>query len=185
MHYLKHIAMTKKFFLFIFGTLLYFAGFMVQSQEAKTKINITLEDVLSIEPSSAANGGEVDFHYNTVEDYNSEKTTSIPNSLIVTFSRNFDIKVRANGTHFENGSNSIPVNVLTIQRNQSSSMSGSSTPIVLSTEDQVLVHAAKLGYGLKLDLDYIIPASKSSSNDILGKPGGIYTQTVTYTATAL
>ncbi|MCG2417937.1 peptidoglycan-binding protein LysM, partial [Aequorivita sp. F47161] len=36
-----------------------------------------------------------------------------------------------------------------------------------------------------LELDYLIPAAKSSSSDILGKPAGTYTQTVTYTATAL
>ncbi|MCX8525528.1 peptidoglycan-binding protein LysM, partial [Chryseobacterium formosus] len=41
------------------------------------------------------------------------------------------------------------------------------------------------GSALTLNLDYMIPAAKSSSSDILGKPAGTYTQTVTYTATAL
>ena len=62
---------------------------------------------------------------------------------------------------------------------------GKSTPIILSTTDQVLVGSAALGLKLQLDLDYIIPKAKSSSTDILGKPAGSYTQTVTYTASAL
>ena len=168
-----------------FSILFFYVGFVAQAQEATTTINLILSDVLSIEPGSAASGGAIDFSFNTVEDYNSEKFTTVPNSLIITFSKAFEIRVKANGDNFESGSNSIPIDVLTIQRNQSSSLNGDSSPVVLSTEDQVLVNAADIGYGLKLDLDYIIPASKSSSPDILGKPAGTYTQTLTYTATAL
>lgn len=164
---------------------LFFATTIAQAQEVSTAVNINLMDVLSIDTESAANGGTVDFRYETVDDYNSQKTTTIPKSLVVTFSKTFDVKVKANGEYFENGSNLIPINVITIQRNQSSTLVGKSTPIVLSTKDQVLVGGAALGSKLQLDLDYIIPQSKSSSNDILGKPSGTYTQTVTYTATAL
>lgn len=164
---------------------LFLATTIAHAQLVSTAVNINLMDVLSIDAESAANGGTVDFRYETVEDYNSQKTTTIAKSLIVTFSKNFDVKVKANGEYFENGSNLIPINVITIQRNQSSTLVGKSTPIVLSTKDQVLVGGAALGSKLQLDLDYIIPQSKSSSNDILGKPAGNYTQTVTYTATAL
>jgi len=166
-------------------TALFFATTIAQAQNASTSVNINLMDVLSIDAESAANGGNVDFRYETMEDYNSQKTTTIPKSLIVTFSKNFDVKVKANGEYFENGSNLIPINVIIIQRNQSSTLVGKSTPIVLSTKDQVLLAGAALGSKLQLDLDYIIPQSKSSSNDILGKPAGTYAQTVTYTATAL
>lgn len=155
------------------------------AQKATTTINLVLADVISIEPSSAANGGTVDFLYENVNDYNSEKTTTIPNSLIITFTKPFDLKVRANGENFENGSNFIPVNVLTIKRNESSQITGNSSPIILSTQDQVLISSANSGSKLNLDLDYIIPQARSSSSDILGKPAGTYTQKVTYTATAL
>ena len=155
------------------------------AQEVATKVNITLADVLSIDSESAANGGAVDFRYETVSDYNSQKTATVPKSLVVTFSKAFDVKVRANGEYFENGINQIPINVITIQRNESSTLMGKSTPIILSTTDQVLVGSAALGLKLQLDLDYIIPKAKSSSTDILGKPAGSYTQTVTYTASAL
>lgn len=177
--------MNTKIFTFAFSIIFFYFGFVVQAQEATTTINLILSDLLFIEPGSAASGGAIDFSFNTVEDYNSEKFTTVPNSLIITFSKAFEIRVKANGANFESGSNSIPIGVLTIQRNQSSSLNGNSSPVVLSTEDQLLINSADMGYGLKLDLDYIIPASKSSSPDILGKPAGTYTQTLTYTATAL
>lgn len=155
------------------------------AQTATTRINLKLADVLSIDPGSAANGGSVDFNYNNVADYNSEKTTTVSNSLIITFSKPFDLKVKANGENFENGSNIIPIDVLTIRKNESSQIAGTSTPIILSTQDQVLISGADRGSKLSLDLDYIIPQAKSSSTDILGKPAGNYTQMITYTATAL
>lgn len=176
----------RRFTLIIFSlTILIFGLNQACAQKATTTINLVLTDVISIEPGSAANGGTVDFHYENVNDYNSEKTTTVPNSLIITFTKPFDLKVKANGENFENGSNFIPVNVLTIKRNESSQITGTSTPIVLSTQDQVLVSAAGRGSKLNLDLDYIIPQARSSSVDILGKPAGNYTQEITYTATAL
>lgn len=165
--------------------ILLLANTMVKAQEVSTTVSITLADVLSIDTESSANGGAVDFRYETVADYNSQKTKSVPKSLVVTFSKAFDVKVRANGEYFENGTNKIPINVITIQRNESSTLIGKSKPVILSTVDQVLVGSVALGVKLQLDLDYIIPQSKSSSNDILGKPSGNYTQTVTYTASAL
>lgn len=157
----------------------------LNAQEATTSINIILADVLSIDSESAANGGSVDFYYENVADYNSEKIATVPQSLIITFSKAFDVKVKANGHSFESGANSIPVDVITIRRNESSTVSGTSSPVVLSTQDQLLVSGAALGSKLHLNLDYIIPQAKSSSSDILGKPSGTYTQTVTYSASAL
>ena len=177
--------MNTKIVTSAFSILFFYGGFVAQAQEATTTINLILSDVLSIDPGSAASGGEIDFHYISVDDYHSQKTATIPNSLIITVSKPFDIKVRANGESFESGSNVIPVDVLTVQRNQHSSVSGISKTIVLSSADQVLISNAPLGSSLTLDLDYIIPASRSSSPNILGKPAGTYTQTVTYTVTTL
>lgn len=155
------------------------------AQEASSTINIILADVLSIDPESAAMDGSVDFSYQTAADYNSEQVATVPKSLVITFSKDFDVRVKANGEYFESGNNFIPVNVITIRKNASSTLTGTSSPVVLSTTDQILVSGAALGYKLQLDLDYLIPASKASSNDILGKPAGNYTQKVIYTATAL
>lgn len=174
-----HVYLTPIFLLLLLSST------SAKSQEASTSINIVLSDVLSIDSESAANGGSVDFLYETVEDYNSEKIATVPKSLVITFSKDFDVKVKASGEYFEDGSNRIPVNVITIRRNESSTVTGASVPVVLSTADQVLVGGSALGSQLQLDLDYIIPQSKSSSEDILGKPAGNYQQTVIYTATAL
>jgi len=158
-----------------------------QAQSAKTAVNIILSDVISIDGGVAV-GGAVDFNYVTAEDYNTSKTALVPKSLIVTSTKNFDVKVKADGGFFVGGksfSDYIPVNVLTIQAATGGSMAGTQNTIVLSTDDQVLIGNAPLGSALTLDLDYTIPAAESSSSKILGKPAGTYTQNVTYTATAL
>ena len=54
---------------------------------------------------------------------------------------------------------------------------------VSSTQDQKLVDNAPLGSAQSLNITYSIPAAESSSNKILGKPAGTYTQNITYTAT--
>ncbi|KUJ50876.1 hypothetical protein, partial [Chryseobacterium sp. JAH] len=153
---------------------------------ATTTVNITLKDVISIDSGSTAIGNTVDFNYATAADYNSDQTITKANSLKITSTKNFNVKVKAGGGSFVNGTNLIPVNVLTIKAAAAAgSMGGTKTPVVLSETDQTLVSNAPLGSALTLNLDYTIPASKSSSSDILGKPAGTYTQTVTYTATAL
>lgn len=155
--------------------------------QATTTVNITLADVISIDESlSSAAGGVVNFSYSTAEHYNSDQTVNVPTSLVVTSTSSFDIDVKANGENFTSGSDNIPVDVLTIQpvTGGTTTMTGTPSNVELSTTDQKLITGADLGSELVLELDYLIPAAKSSSSDILGKPAGTYTQTVTYTATA-
>ena len=157
-----------------------------QNTTATTTVNITLNDVISIDAGSSAISGAVAFNYATAADYNSEKTVAQANALKVTSTKNFNVKVKAGGASFMNGTNEIPVNVLTIKTSAAAgTMGGTKSAVVLSAADQTLVANAPLGSALTLNLDYTIPAAKSSSSDILGKPAGTYTQTVTYTATAL
>ncbi|MBD3907122.1 peptidoglycan-binding protein LysM [Chryseobacterium sp. Ch-15] len=157
-----------------------------QNTTATTTVNITLNDVISIDAGSTAIGNTVDFNYATAADYNSDQTINKANSLKVTSTKNFNVKVKAGGANFMNGTNLIPVNVLTIKAaTASGTMGGTKSAVVLSATDQTLVTNAPLGSALTLNLDYTIPAVKSSSSDILGKPAGTYTQTVIYTATAL
>ena len=56
--------------------------------------------------------------------------------------------------------------------------------VTLPTADQVLVGNASSGAKQSLNIAYSISAEKASTV-LLGKPSGTYTQTVTYTATAL
>ena len=152
------------------------------SNEATTTVNINLQDVISIDAGSVAAGGVVDFNYTNTTDYNNDKTVGVKNSLVVTSSKAFDVKVKADGENFENGAAVIPVDVLKIKAVEGGSMTGTKNEITLSTEDQVLVSAADLGARRSLNIDYTIPAEKAQTV-LLGKPEGKYTQTVTYTAT--
>ena len=156
-----------------------------QNHTATTAVNIILNDVISIDAGSVAIGGAVDFNYVTAADYNNDKTATVENSLKVTSTKNFNVNVKADGASFTDGTNLIPVNVLTIKAAAGGTMAGTQNTIVLSTDDKLLIGNAPLGSALTLNLDYTIPAKESSSSKILGKPAGTYTQTVTYTATAL
>jgi len=164
----------------VFGT----NNVQAQNKTATTAVNIILNDVISIDAGSVANGGVVDFNYVTAADYNSDKSVNVPTSLKVTSTKNFDVKVKAEGSNFSDGTNNIPVDVMTIKA-AGGTVKGTQNTIVLSATDQVLIANAPLGSALTLDLDYTIPAAESSSSKILGKPAGKYTQNVTYTATAL
>jgi len=180
---IKQIAITALTIgAFILGT----NNVNAQNATATTTVSITLNDVISIDAGSTAITGAVAFNYATAVDYNSEKTVAQANALKVTSTKNFNVKVKAGGASFVNGTNLIPVDVLTIKAAAASgTMGGTKRAVVLSATDQTLVANAPLGSALTLNLDYTIPAAKSSSSDILGKPAGTYTQTVTYTATAL
>ncbi|MDR6525487.1 hypothetical protein J2787_000857 [Chryseobacterium rhizosphaerae] len=179
----KQIAITA---LIIGAMILATNNVQAQNTTATTTVNITLNDVISIDAGSTAIGGVVAFNYVTAADYNSEKTVAQANALKVTSTKNFNVKVKAGGPTFVNGSNSIPVDVLTIKAaTVAGTMGGTKNDVVLSAGEKNLVANAPLGSALTLNLDYTIPAAKSSSSDILGKPAGTYTQTVTYTATAL
>ena len=188
-HNTAHLLFSKEnqSLCFLFMVLLWL-GIGLKSahaQQVSTTINIHLTDVLSIHPESVAQGGNVDFNYGSVEDYHSGKTVSVPNSLIITFTKPFDIKVKALGPNFESGDQSIPVEVLTIKSRQEGNPDGNGAPVVLSTQEQVLYSSSAAGGKIALGLDYSIPREKASSTQILGKPTGVYSQQVTYTATAL
>src|SRR5699024_1219649 len=151
---------------------------LAQSPTTTTTINIQLADVIAIANESIAAGGRVDFIYNSVDDYNSTKTANVPNSLIITSTKSFDINVKANGDNFEleSGSETIPVDVVTIKPVQggTTTMGGTRNNVILTTADQKLISGAPLGNQLVLELDYEIPEERSSSPDILGKPSGNY-----------
>ena len=154
------------------------------SNPVSTTVNIILSDVISIDEGSVASNGVVGFNYVTATDYNTAKNVTKDNSLIVTSSTNFDVKVKAGGINFVNGNNSIPVNVLKIAAVEGGTMTGTFKTITLSTADQKLVSIADKGAQKTLSIDYSISAEKAQTV-LLGKPAGTYTQNVTYTATAL
>ena len=150
-----------------------------------TTVNIKLSDVISIDAGSVATNGIVGFNYATSTDYNSPQNVTVANSLIVTSSNNFNVKVKAEGANFMNGSNVIPVDVLQVKAvTAGGTMVGTFKTIALSATDQELVSNATLGAKKSLSIDYSISADKASTV-LLGKEPGTYTQKVIYTATAI
>ena len=154
------------------------------SEQVSKSVNIILADIIAMDIGTAASEGTVDFNYGSTKDYNSSKNVTVPNSLVIISSKNFDVKVKSEGTHFVSGANVIPVDVLQVRAIPGGSLMGTLNEVTLSTTDQVLVSNASLGSKQSLNIDYSISSEKASTV-LLGKPQGTYTQKITYTATAL
>lgn len=152
--------------------------------QVSTSVNIILADVIAIDEGSGASEGAVDFNYANTKDYNSSKKVTVPNSLVIISSKNFDIKVKSEGANFVSGANVIPVDVLQVKAVAGGTLAGTLKEVTLSTADQVLVSNATMGSKQSLHIAYSISADKASTV-LLGKPLGTYMQKVTYTATAL
>lgn len=154
------------------------------SDNVSTSVNIILADVISMDLGAVGSGGAIDFNYANTSDYNSSKNVAVPNSLVINSSKKFDVKIKSEGANFVSGSNLIPVDVLQVKAVSGGSLMGTMNEVTLSTADQVLVSNASSGANQTLNIAYSISAEKASKV-LLGKPKGTYTQTVTYTATAL
>lgn len=154
------------------------------SEKVSTSVNIILADVIAMDIGTGASEGAVDFNYGSTKDYNSSKNVTVPNSLVIISSKNFDVKVKSEGTHFVSGANVIPVDILQVKAIPGGSLVGTLNEVTLSTTDQVLVSNASLGTKQSLNIAYSI-SSENASKVLLGKPQGTYTQKITYTATAL
>ncbi len=145
---------------------------------AETKVNIDLADVISIESGADA---MVSFKYAKASDYYSPQSHEVDNNLVITSSRKFDVTVQAKGDNFVWDGNNIPVDVLDIEAVSGGTMDGTFKKINLSTADLLLVEDANKGLKKSLKIKYSISADNAST--LLGKPAGVYTQQVIYTAT--
>lgn len=154
------------------------------SEQVSTSVNIILSDVIAMDIGSVASEGAVDFNYGNTNDYNSAKNVTVPNSLVIISSKNFDVNVKSEGTHFVSGTNVIPVDIIQVKAIPGGSLVGTLNEVTLSAHDQVLVSNASLGTKQSLNIAYSISA-ENASRVLLGKPQGTYTQRITYTATAL
>lgn len=154
------------------------------SGQISSSVNIILADVIAMDVGTVASGGAVDFNYGSTADYDSSKNVMVPNSLVVISSKNFDVKVKSEGANFINGVHMIPVDILQVKAMAGESLTGTLNEVNLSAADQVLVSNASSGVKQSLNIAYSISAEKAS-RVLLGKHKGTYTQTVTYTATAL
>jgi len=180
--------MKRNYITSFFISFLLLISFSVKAQ-ITTNININLSDVISVNPNSSIHADPVRFQYKNEGDYNKSQTIIRNSYLIVTATQSFDIKVKADGPNFVGEGNAsgsfIPVNVLTVDPSDNNNLPGAVISVInLSTEDQNIVTGADKGNEKQLTIKYIIPQTKSQSPDILGKPGGNYVQTLTYSVVA-
>ncbi|AZI22316.1 peptidoglycan-binding protein LysM [Chryseobacterium taklimakanense] len=165
----------------------FLSSLMVRAQhsgQVSAVVNIVLADVLSIDLGSGTTDAALNFNYLNTSDYNAAKTVTVPNSLVIISSKNFDLKVKSEGADFVNGTDTIPVDVLQIKAVAGGSLVGTFNEVTLSEADKVLVSNASVGAGQSLNIAYSISAEKASKV-LLGKARGTYSQKVIYTATAL
>lgn len=175
----------------IFISTLLLINLSVKAQTPQTitaQVNILLSDVMSIDPSSSINAEPVQFQYKNEGDYRKNQSIIKDSYLIITATQTFDIKVKADGPNFIGEGNAagslIPVNVLTVDASSNDFVNATALVINLSTEDQTIISGASKGSERHMNIKYTIPESKSQSPDILGKPGGNYKQTLTYSVVA-
>lgn len=155
---------------------------------ASTPVSLSLSDVLSID---AVSNAQVNFIYNTADDYNTDQEHIVQNNLTVTSSGSFDIKAEAIGNHFMitngntggNNSNKIKVGVLEIEAVAGGTMGGQYKRIEQTkTNSQTLVNNASSGATQTLDIKYSIPAKEARK--FVKLLNNTYTQQVKYTAVA-
>lgn len=155
-----------------------------QSTTASTNVKIVLTDFITAENAAQSSAGtvpgsaSVEFNYPDAASYKADKTMTVAGHLKLTATKGFEVKVKAAGTDFENGSNKIPVSVLDITPTVPGD-GGTASNVTLSNADQTILSGAKSGMKT-IDVTYKIPASKAQLH-ILGKPQGTYQQTVIYT----
>ncbi len=155
-----------------------------QSTTASTNVKIVLNDFITAEngvqstPGQTPGGANVAFSYPDAASYKADQTVSVAGHLKLTATKTFDVKVKAAGTDFSNGSDKIPVNVLSITPTAPAGGATIST-VSLSNADQTIITGAKSGIKT-IDVSYKISAADAQSK-ILGKPQGTYQQTVIYT----
>lgn len=182
--------MRKQILLGIFSVIA-LVGFNVQAQEAQsvsasgTMVNINLNEILAFEEGGSAPGGMVDLNFITVSDYENGVEAFKEKSLVISSTKAFDVKVRAEGENFIGENAEIPVDVLTIEAVSGGSMDGTLKTVTLNTDDQKIIEGVNPVIKGSLDINYKISGERASTSDILGKPSGTYTQTIIYTATAL
>lgn len=179
--------MKKLFFAMtiIAGTFAVSNNANAQSSTASTNVKITLADFITAQDGNGTTasatpgaGAEVAFSYPDAASYTVDQTVAKVGHLKVTATKSFGVKVKANAANFLKGvSDAIPVSVMDII--PTAPGSGTATTVTLSATDQDIL--TNVNAGIKtIDVSYKIPVAKAVAN-ILGKPSGVYNQTVTYT----
>lgn len=153
-------------------------SFHICTQAQSVTLNVNLTNVLSL--TTAVNATNI--NYTTVADYTNGVTADVTGQLVVSSNRNFDLKVKAAGDLTGPSSNTIAVNKVTVSITNTDLGVTPATGVALSTTDQALASNVPGVMSKSLNLRYVTPGGSDAA---FFKPGGTYTTTLTYTATAL
>ncbi|SDD32738.1 hypothetical protein [Niabella drilacis] len=125
------------------------------------------------------NNSDVTVSFSSLNDYKNGVSTSLNNALTVSKTTPYDIYVKASSSNLVNGSNTIPVSCISIS---SGTGDPSVSTITLSPTAQKIISASAPVIDRQVGLQYSVPPDKVSQ--VLGKPPGTYSTTVTYSFVA-
>ena len=153
-----------------------------QQFPSATKKVITMPLTLVVNDMSElkVNHTDVNLTYSNATDYANGIYTDVTNHVTFSKTTAYDVYVKANASTLTNGSNSLPVDIITLS--PSPGYAGSFNTVNLSSTSQKLISAAAPVVDKSLNVRYAIPNTKTSQ--LLGKAAGTYSTVVTYSIIA-
>lgn len=145
------------------------------AQTASYNIKETTSDLQEL----LVNNSTVSLTFNNVTDYKNGISVDMPSHVSVSKTTPMDVYVKASGSTLLQGANSIPASVITIQGTASQT---GITPVQLSATAQKIYSSALPIVNSSLSIQYAISAANTPQ--VLSKPAGTYTTTITYSFTA-
>jgi hypothetical protein len=156
---------------------------------ANATLNVVLSDVRSIKINPAQS--VVNLNFTTANDYANGINVSQNRHIEITSTSGFIVKVKASGNNLTNGTNTIPVNTITLtpflntasmQRTMVASGSSFANsvytfPITLSPTPKLLVESSYGSTQIFFDINY----ASSGGASYMNKVSGTYSTTITYT----
>lgn len=149
--------------------------FPLTAQILKPTLTIQVDDMGELK----VNDNEVNLAFNNQDDYSKGVAAAMPNHLKVSKTTAYDIYVRADATELTNGTNNIPVDLITL--GPTTGQRGVAE-VKLSATAQKIVSGALPVIDRTIGLKYAITAADAAR--LVGKADGTYSVTVTYSFTA-
>ncbi len=178
---------SKKYFALIALGLLYqfLPNQLFAQTTANTTLNVVLADVRSIKVNPTQN--TVTLNFATVDDYNKGVESNQASHLEITSTGGFVVKVKSSGPNLNNGSNTIPVNTISLVNSTTAGSSLVSTgpnanivsftiPVTLAPTPATLINSPVGATKIFYDVKY----KASGGPAYINKPAGTYTTTITY-----
>ncbi|WCT10246.1 hypothetical protein [Mucilaginibacter jinjuensis] len=146
------------------------------TQTLSCPLTITVSDLSELK----VNQTDINLNYTGSSDYVNGIFADAAGHLTLSNTNPFDVYVKASSSTLSNGTNTIPVGVITIA--PMPAYAGSFTTVSLSATGQKILSGFVPAVDKALNVRYSIPAANSPQ--LLGKPAGTYNTTVTYSFVA-